>query len=1253
MEFRILGPTEVLDNGEPIPLPKGRARSLLGLLVLRAGEVVSTDRLIDELWGESPPPTVGTALQGLVSSLRKRLEPDRDRAEPPMVLVTRGYGYQLAIDPGVVDANRFRRLLVEAAQAHAEHAAELLRGALDLWRGPALADFTFEPFAQVEIAELEELRLTALEKRIEADLAIGRHREVIGELERLVAEHPLREAVRRLLMLAMYRSGRQAEALQVYADLRRTLVEELGLDPAPSLRQLEELILRQDRSLDLEPVTRSNPSVAPRWIADERKMVTILSVDVIASIGEGDAPDAEVSSRALEKFFRKATAVVIGHGGQAEVVIGDALVGTFGVPTAREDDALRAVRSAVDLRHLLAAYNAELGSSGHVQLIARIGVDTGEAVISSASHEPAGDPVRGARKLHQRAGAGEILVGETTRLLIGKSVLVESLDVNRSSLRHSAWRVLDLVPGIPALPLNPETAIVGREKELSQLTNAFRRVAQEGRSARLVVLGDPGVGKSRLAREVAETIGTKARVVTGHCLSYGEGVAFWPVRQILAGLAGQIEARPLIDLMDDETDAESIARRLVDAFGPEPVKFPGSLFPLFRRFFEATARRRPVVLILEDLHWAQPTFLDLLEYLTESAHSPLFLLGLARPELLEVRPSFVEGPRAGSLRLGPLSQGESRKLAGNRLGGRMVPTEMLRRILESAQGNPLFVEQLLAAIGEEGEFVIPATLQALLTARIDRLGPAERDLIRLASVLGHRFSVATLLSLLPEPARPHALSHIRTLERKDLMHPLVDSRKGEGLGFRHVLIQQAAYRSMTMETRAMLHERAGARLEAEAGEDRDQAEEAIGYHLERAYEYRQKLDQVDEHARSLAIRAGEKLASTGLRAFSRFDAAGAENLLNRAIRLLPPEHSAQREVRFRLSEAYETMGRHGDADSVLSELLAEETGSFDAKLALELERVRVRFAVGPDPMTLDSIADLAAAALAHFEKIGDEGRMAQALFVSGEVHRRRGKIAEMEEVMRNGLAHADRSDNGREQLGARRMLATALEVGPTPVLRCIQECEDLALWRGTNNGAVLPILAHLVSMIGDFDRGRALIIQSEKVLREQNRAHRPLVLLRKRHAEVEVLANDLEAAEYQLRQALQLGLEMETREETAEIAALLSRVLFQRNTFDEAETMAELSRAQAPSESVTAQALWRSTRALTLAVAGRIEDAARLARAAIALVPPAMLSLRGDLHMDFARVLTLGQDEAARAVIEEAIASYKQKGNLVLSRGLT
>ncbi|HUE97313.1 MAG TPA: BTAD domain-containing putative transcriptional regulator, partial [Longimicrobiaceae bacterium] len=970
MEVHILGPTEVVDGGAPVPLPTGRARSLLGLLTLKAGEVVSVDRLIDELWGESPPPTVETALQGLVSNLRKRLEPHRGRGEPPAILLTRPPGYLLDLGSEQVDSNRFRRMVAQAAEAPPERAAQLLRRALALWRGPALADFVYEPFAQAEIAELEELRLATVEKRIEADLGVGRHREVVGELEALVAEHPLREGLRGLLMLALYRSGRQTEALRVYAEYRSTLIDEMGLDPGPSLQHLEGSILRQDPSLDLETASLSHPAVADeRWIPDERRIVTVLAVDVTAATSTGGALDTEISRRLLETCFRRAEAVLAGHGASVTRTMGDTLVGVFGLPAAHEDDALRAVRAAIDLRHLLKAANSELGETG-VRLSARTGIETGEVVVTTAAGDLSGGPVRGAAQLQQTAGESEILIGAVTRSLVGRTVLSEPRSVaGGDGLRRTAWRVLDLMPGVAPFPPAAERAMLGREEELSELLAAHAAVTDEGRPLRFLVLGEPGIGKSRLARELASKLGAEARVLTGHCPAYGEGSAFWPLRDIVQAAAGRGETGALLELLRDDDDAGGIARSWMTVMGPAEAGRPAAaLFPMMCGFFEALGRHGPVVVILEDLHWAQPTLFDLIEYLTRSVQAPLLLLCLARPELAEEHPDWLEGDRSRSLALGPLSPEESRRLAATRLTGRMVPAEVVMRLLDTAQGNPLFVEQLVATIGEEGDFKIPATVQALLAARIDRLGPAERDLIRSASVLGHRFPAAALTSLLPELARRHAPKHLRTLQRKQLMLGRADSDREE-LSFRHVLIQQAAYRSMTMQTRAELHERAADWLEAEAGRE---FEESVGYHLERAYRYRHELGVLDDRTQGIAVRAGENLGLAGLRAFGRFDAAGAENLLSRARELLPGEHPARWEVSFRLAEACETMGRHREAEDALSDLLAAEVSSSERRVVLELERARVRFATGPDPMTHDEIAELASAALTHHEAAGDE-----------------------------------------------------------------------------------------------------------------------------------------------------------------------------------------------------------------------------------------------------------------------------------------
>ncbi|MDP8929612.1 MAG: AfsR/SARP family transcriptional regulator [Actinomycetota bacterium] len=316
MEYRILGPLDVIDEARTVVLPRGRARALLAILVLRAGEVVSTDQLVDELWGESPPPTVAAALHNLVSALRKRLEPTRATGSAPKVLETCPPGYVLTIDGGQVDANRFRRLVEEAANAPAPDRAAQLRSALALWRGRALADFTYQPFAQAPITELEELRLTAIEQRVEADLALGRNAELVAELEGLCAEHPLREGLRGQLMMALYRCGRQADALKVYGDARRVLVEELGVEPGPELRSLERAVLRQDPSLDLPPLPASSQRTPGRpevvatvaggpWLPAGRKLVTVVFVGLaLASAGGGDDPEAAQTRSVVTRMRR-------------------------------------------------------------------------------------------------------------------------------------------------------------------------------------------------------------------------------------------------------------------------------------------------------------------------------------------------------------------------------------------------------------------------------------------------------------------------------------------------------------------------------------------------------------------------------------------------------------------------------------------------------------------------------------------------------------------------------------------------------------------------------------------------------------------------------------------------------------------------------------------------------------------------------------------------------------------------------------
>jgi DNA-binding SARP family transcriptional activator/class 3 adenylate cyclase/tetratricopeptide (TPR) repeat protein len=1264
LEFRILGPLEVLDEDRRVTLPRGRGRSLLALLALRPGEVASKERLIDELWGEASPPTADKALQGLVSHLRKRLEPTRARGNAPSVLQTVPLGYVLAIDPDSVDAVRFRRLLQKAGLASPSERSALLRRALGLWRGPALADFAYEPFAQREIAGLEDLRLTAIEERVEADLAVGRHHELVAELEELVAEHPFRERLRGQLMLALYRAGRQADALDVFRSARRTLVDELGIEPGPALQQLEHAILRQDRLLDLEPTPGSLLTAAERvdlpadspsvpWLSGERRTVTVLFADLAVSQSAGAELDPEARRRVLVRS-RDAVARVLGrHGARVEEFVGEVVAGLFGIPTAHEDDALRAVRAALELRVALIALNEEFERVMGIRLRTQAGIETGEVAVgpSWSGHEMAsGDAVRTAARLQRAAGDGEVLVGEGTRRLLEGAALMEPVQSPDPDGPILAWKVLDVLPGTSGVASQLDAPMVGRGADLARLHAALERAVGQAFAYRFTVLGDPGIGKSRLAREFTETLGDAARVLTGHCPAYGEGITFWPLREIALNAAAGDGAEALVELLRGEEDGQRIAAQVAGSIGltPEPGR-ADELFPAVRRLFEALAREDPLVVVLEDLHWAEPTFLDLIDYLTSGTRGPIFLLCLARPELLEERPAWGAGGRStDTLVLEPLGRAEIQELIADRPGGGRLSLEAVAHIAGIAQGNPLFAEQLVAAFEHEGTVIVPASLQALLAARLDRLGPGERDLLRCAAVAGTDFSVAAISLLVPENARRFVDRHLAALERKQFVRP---ARSGAGFSFRHVLVRLAAYGSMTREDRARLHERFAEWLEGDGRRTLPELDEVLGYHLEQAVEHRRMLRGADDHDRQLAARAGEHLARAGLRAHARLDAAAAVNLSSRAKSLLPSGHPRRREVMRVLAEAYPMQGSHDASDAVLVEMLDEARAEGDHLLeeVVRLERARLRLLTGPDPTRLETIKEGARRALALFSESGDHARAAQACYVLGSAHMREGATRESEAVSRAGLAHADRSGRPREEVGPRWSLALAIRAGETPVTEAARMCEELLHRAGRLHPGVLCELATLRAMEGKFDGARKMIAQARRVMVERMRMRRPLMWAARSSAMVETLARDLASAERELRAALDLAVAFHERDPASKIAAHLSRVLARQTRWEEAERFAILSEQHAPAESAAAQALWRSAKARGMVRGGdRPQAAERLAREAVRLVPTEMPNLRGDLLVDLAEVLRAGGDlESARQAISQAIELYERKGNVV------
>lgn len=840
MEFQILGLMEVLDGARRVELPTGKGRSLLAILTLHVGRPVASERLIDELWGEKPPATAATVVHGLVSRLRKALEPGRSVGMRPQVLETVGTAYRLAIDPYDVDANRFKRLLDEARGGSPEIRSAKLPVALSLWRGPALADFVYEPFAQRAIAALEESRIVAIEDRFEAELALGRDAELVAELHEVTSTYPFRERLRGFLMLALYRAGRQTESLDVYRRTRALLLEEMGLEPGPELRELEAAILRQDPTL----VLRRTPEHGLRsrgeggsWLPLERRTVTVAVIDVAPSANT--SIDTEAVARIGERAARVATEVLERHGARVEPSLGDELIAFFGFPVAHEDDALSAVRAVLAARAAVHSLDDSPSSIDGVKHRSRAGIETGEIVVAGPGTAlrdvGTGPAVSAARRLEETASDGEVLVGRAAQRLLRGAVILKALD-GADETPATAWRVLEVVSRASAIPRAMDAPMIGRQDKLTRLRSASRHALRSGAVVRVIVIGDAGIGKSRLAKEVLASIGDHAHGIVLRCPPPGEGMGFFPVRQAVIEAAGVHGWRKLHDLLEKADNGNSAVPEIAGASGlRSPPATANELEPPMRRLLEVIARDHPLILTVEDLHWADPNFIELVDRLVREVTGPVLLLCLARPELLEDEIGSITGK---VVRLEPLESSELAQLVIDR--GGPVNQASLQRIVNLSQGNPLFAEQLLAAADDGNVDVIPASLVGLLSMRLDRLGPGERDLLRCASIAGLDFDVEVVQALLPSDARQFVERHLETLERR-----LLIERVGEGrFRFAHALIQMAAYQTMTREDRARLHEALADRLE-QSRSNSPVAPDSAGYHLRRALEHRRASRALD------------------------------------------------------------------------------------------------------------------------------------------------------------------------------------------------------------------------------------------------------------------------------------------------------------------------------------------------------------------------------------------------------------------------
>ena len=595
----------------------------------------------------------------------------------------------------------------------------------------------------------------------------------------------------------------------------------------------------------------AEPAAAER---EYRKVVTLLFCDVVGSTALGESTDPEALRALLGRYFDEMKAIVERHGGTVEKFIGDAVMAVFGVPQLHEDDALRAVRAAVEMRDALPVLGVE----------ARIGVNTGEVVVGTAERLATGDAVNVAARLEQAAGAGEVLLGAETAALVRDAVETEELELELKGKSEPlvAHRLVSLQAQAPAFARRFDAQLVGRERELRRLQEAFGQAGEDRSCQLFTLLGTAGVGKSRLT---AEFIGSLdgARVVRGRCLPYGEGITYWPVIEVLKQLP---PAREL------DLDPAAVAA-IEGLLGDEPAVSSTEEIPwALRTLLESAAASAPVVVVFDDIHWAEPAFLDLIEHVADlSRAAPILLLCLARPELLERRPGWGGGKlNATTVLLEPLSATQTDELLERLLGEATLDEELRERIRDAAEGNPLFVEEMVAFVEASGdsEVTVPGTIQALLAARLDQLEPGERGVLERGSVEGRVFHRGAVQALAPEETQVE--SRLTGLVRKELVRPDKAQLTGEdAYRFRHLLIRDAAYEALPKATRAELHELFADWL-AEHGLELVELDEILGYHLEQAHRYRTELG---EENGGLGVRAAERLTSAGRRSLMMGDGA--------------------------------------------------------------------------------------------------------------------------------------------------------------------------------------------------------------------------------------------------------------------------------------------------------------------------------------------------------------------------------------------
>jgi class 3 adenylate cyclase/tetratricopeptide (TPR) repeat protein len=1024
--------------------------------------------------------------------------------------------------------------------------------------------------------------------------------------------------------------------------------------------------------------------------AETRKVVTVVFCDVVGSTALGERLDPEAQRALMTRYFEEMRRVLESHGGRVEKFIGDAVMAVFGVPFVHEDDALRAARAAVGMQAAVTRLSHEIAASYGVELAARIGVNTGEVVVGDGTRGTVatGDAVNTAARLEQAAAPGEVLLGQTTVRLLRDLVMVDEIEPVTAKGKAApvrAWRLMSVPEGTGRVEHSDgELPLVGRSRELRFLGDCYERALEERLCLLVNVLAVAGTGKSRLVQEFVRRLPADPAplVLQGRCLSYGDGIAFWPLLEILRTAAGVHGGEPadkgrarLDALVGNRADREVLVDRLAPLAGlPGRAAGQDEIHAAVRTLLEIIGRARPVVLVVDDIHWAEPALLDLLDHVLAVIRDvPLMVICLGRPDILESRPGWGASVlNATNVQLAPLPETDVAQLIGGALSDAPVDAEIPTAIALASGGNALFVGQLLAMLREDGRVALidgvwsmtrridklelPPSIGALLRARLDRLPDDERAVLEAASVLGTVFYAGALVDLMDPAPAGVPREELTRLLRRDLIRTADSDLEGEeGYRFLHVLVREAAYNALPKAVRAHQHERFAHWLESRADRAHGDVDEFVGYHLEQAFRLRRELAPVDEETGQLGTAAAIRLAAAAER-LGQADPRGAASLLRRAAETTA---DAGRRCELLISEG-RALYEAGDLANSLrcfdeAAAAAQDLGDDRIDIVSRLERAYVADQVGESQNMADLLA-LADEAERRFDSVDHPDVAVAASTARVLVHNVYARWSDVLAASEEGIESARRAGDLARLRYFREIVVAVFPNGPLPVAdafvkyeRMIAE-DDWDIATPTEMPGAMAVLCAMADLEMD---ARAWLVRGQEAI-EQRPDGIWTPMFHTFTSDVELICGNLAASERALRRAVDW---LESHGERSWLstyaAAYAARFL---DVIDprEAERLLEVAKSATMPDDAVSQSITRMLEALMLSQAQRFEEAVPLAHQGVEWAERTDQSFyNGQVNELAARVLLESDDlDGAIAALRRALQWFEAKGDIPDARRL-